>query len=473
MALRDDVLKGTAYLAIRQVLTLGISLAGVVVVTRLIGPDEYGRYAGGVAIVMFLVIVGRFGVDTFIIRRPEAPDARLYRTALTVMLANGLVLAGAGILLAPVVVGGLMGDEFVRPLQVLLLAVPLSLVLAPALASLERDLKYRPVALIELGQNALFYTAAVTIAAIDASVWAPVLAYLGSHVAMLVGGLVAARLPLRPGVDRSHLRELGRYGASFTASGVVWELRLLVNPFLVGGILGAAAVGYVALAIRIGDMLRFVVNATYRVSVSALAKIADDTERLGRSVSEGMLLQLLAVAPFLAGFALVADPLVPAALGDEWTPTTEVFPFLAVGGFVFAVFSMQFALLYVLGRNAEVARYNALNVVLFVVGAAVALQVLDDPIGYGVGEVVSFLALISLHLSVGRPLRLDYARLVPWLVGFLPPLAAPFVPLPWRLLLLVPLAVVLARPAQRRELGGYLGHLLGALRPGQAAAQQS
>jgi hypothetical protein len=62
---------------------------------------------------------------------------------------------------------------------------------------------------------------------------------------------------------------------------------------------------------------------------------------------------------------------------------------------------------------------------------------------------------------------------VPWLVGFLPPLAAPFVPLPWRALLLVPLAVVLARPAQRRELGGYLGHLLGALRPGRAAAQQS
>src|SRR5919106_1681543 len=144
MALREDVLRGTAYLAIRQVLTLGISLAGV-------------------------VVVGRFGVDSFIIRRRETPDERMYRTAFTVMLVNGLVLASVGIFAAPLVIGALMGDEFVRPLQVLLLAVPLSLVLAPALASLERDLSYRPVALLELGQNTLFYTAAVALAALDAN----------------------------------------------------------------------------------------------------------------------------------------------------------------------------------------------------------------------------------------------------------------------------------------------------------------
>ncbi len=469
MALRDDVLKGTAYLAIRQVVTLGVSLAGVIIVTRLIGPDEYGRYAGGLAIVIFLVIVGRFGVDTFIIRRSEPPDERLYRTASTLMLLNGLVLAGAGILAAPFVIGGLMGDEFVRPFQVLLLAAPMSLVLAPALASLERDLRYRPVAMLELGQNVLFYAAAVTIAVLDASVWAPVVAYVGSQLFMLVGALAAARRPLRPALDRADLRELGRYGASFTASGVVWELRLLINPFLVGSALGPAAVGYVALAIRVGDMLRFVVNATYRVSVSALAKIADDAERLRRSVSEGMLLQLLAVGPFLAGFALVADPLVPAVLGDEWQPTAEVFPFIALGGFAFAIFSMQWSLLYVLGRNAEVAVFNALNVVLFVVAGAIALEVLDDPIGYGVGEVCSYLALIFLYRSV-RGFEIDYRRLGPWLVGFLPPLAAPFVPLPWRLLLLVPLVVVIALPRQRRELGDYVGSLRGALRPGQAAA---
>ena len=135
----------------------------------------------------------------------------------------------------------------------------------------------------------------------------------------------------------------------------------------------------------------------------------------------------------------------------SWAPTTEVYPFIALGGFAFAIFSVQWALLFVLGRNRAVARYTALNVALFVVAAAVALRVLDDPIwADGVGEAVSYVALISMHLSAGRPFHLDYSRLVPWLVGFLPPLASPFVPLPWRLLLLVPLAVVVVLPQQRR-----------------------
>ena len=470
MTLRETVLRGTAYLALRQIVSLGISLAGVVAVTRLIGPDEYGRYAGSLAIVLFLSIIGRFGIDTFVIRRREEPDALLYRTTVTVMAINGVILTVVGILLTPVVIGGLMGDEFVRPLQVMLLALPGTLLLAPAFASLERRLRYRPVAFLELGQNVIFYAAAVLLAVLEPDVWAPVTAYVFSQLAVAAGALVAARLPLRPALDRGYLREFGRYGASYTSATIVMESRVLVNPLIVGGILGPAAVGYVALAIRMGDMLRFVVNATYRVSVSALAKIADDTERLRRSVSEGMLLQLLASGPFLIGFAFVADPLVPAALGDEWTPTTEIFPFVAFGGMVFAVFSMQFGLLFVLGRNLEVLRYNAISITLFVVTALVAVSTLDDPIGYGVAEAVSYLAVVSLHLSVGRPFRLDYRRLVPWVIGFLPPLASPFVPLPWRLLLLVPLAIVVALPQNRRELGGYLGHLRGAIRPGQAAA---
>ena len=77
-----------------------------------------------------------------------------------------------------------------------------------------------------------------------------------------------------------------------------------------------------------------------------------------------------------------------------------------------------------------------------------------------------------MHLSAGRPFHLDFFRLVPWLVGFLPPLASPFVPLPWRLLLLVPLAVVVVLPQQRRRdsaaTSGTSGE--GIHHPGQAPA---
>src|SRR5262245_6175333 len=189
MDLRENVVRGSAYLSLRQIVTVGISLAGVVLLTRLIGPAQYGRYVGALAIVIFLTATGRFGVDTFIIRRREAPDRTLYRTVLSVMLFNSIVVTVLGVVLAPVVIGTITDDEFVKPFQVLLLSLPISLFLAPALARLERDLRYRPVALLELTQTIVFYTLAVALSLVEPNVWAPVIAMVIAQAVMLVGAL--------------------------------------------------------------------------------------------------------------------------------------------------------------------------------------------------------------------------------------------------------------------------------------------
>jgi PST family polysaccharide transporter len=459
MDLRENVVRGSAYLALRQIVTVGISLAGVVLLTRLIGPAQYGRYVGALAIVIFLTATGRFGVDTFIIRRREAPDRTLYRTVLSVMAFNSIVVSVLGVVLAPVVIGTITDDEFVKPFQVLLLTLPVSLFLAPALARLERDLRYRPVALLELTQTVVFYTLAVALSLVEPNVWAPVIAQVIAQAVMLVGALWAARLPLGFALSRSDLRELYRYGLSYTASGWVADMRPLVNPIVVGHILGPAAVGYVSLALRITEMLRFAATASYRVSVSALAKIVEDRAKLTWAVSEGMLLLLLAVGPFLAAFALVANPLIPAVLGEEWEPTADVFPPIALAGLLYAVFSMQWSLLYVLGRNTAVLRYNLTNVGILVLVSILAVKALDDPIGYGIAELVSFSAVLLLHLSAGRLYGLHYRPLVPWTIAFVPPLAGPYVPWMWRWVLVVPLLGVLSLRSYRQDLDRCLDYL--------------
>ena len=153
MSLRAQVFRGGAYLALRQLLSLGISLVGVVLLTRLIGPTDYGLYVGSFAIVVFLMLVGRFGVDAYVIRRDEPIGPEVYGLAFALMAVSGLVIATATVVLAPLVLDRLVDPEFVRPLQGLVLVVPLSLVLAPALATLDRRLDYRSVAMLELGER--------------------------------------------------------------------------------------------------------------------------------------------------------------------------------------------------------------------------------------------------------------------------------------------------------------------------------
>ena len=62
-------------------------------------------------------------------------------------------------------------------------------------------------------------------------------------------------------------------------------MRLLVNPVLVGRFAGAQGVGFVALAIRLVEVLSFIKQATWRVAMAALAKL-DET---GSDCAEALL----------------------------------------------------------------------------------------------------------------------------------------------------------------------------------------
>lgn len=464
--LRELALRGSVYMAIRQGFSIAVGVGGVVILTRQIGPSAYGRYVGGLAIVAFLTSVARFGVETFLIRRPEQPDARVYRTAFTMMLVNGAAFAILGILLAPETIGRLVGDLFVSPFQVLLLALPLSLLLAPGLASLERELRYRRVAFIELLNTLVFYAVAVPWAIASPSVWSPVAGYLAAQASSFIATIVVSNAPIGLAWSRADVREMIRFGAPLTLLTAFSDGRLLVNPIMVGGLLGPAAVGHVGLALRIADMLRFISRAGSRVSVAALSRLVGERERLSRAVSEGMFLQILAVAPFYAGFALLSGWVVPALLGDRWDATVAVFPLIAVGALVFSFMSLHMSLLIVLGRSINVLLGSIVSLALLAGGAAAAIEIFDSTTAYGVGEVLSCAGLWIVIRAASRYMSIDYASFALWLAASIPLFFFPWLGLPWGLLLYVPAAALLSRRSERSRLGRYLRYLVPGSRSG-------
>ena len=329
--LRSLALRGSLYMAVRQGLALAIGVVGVVALTRQIGPSAYGQYVGALTIVAFLTSVARFGIETYLVRCPVAPDSRVYGTAWTLLLASAVGVTALGLVTASFVIGALVGDPFVRPFEALILALPLSLLLAPSLASLEREMKYKRVAFVELLNPLVFYGIAVPWAIESPSVWAPVAGYLLAQTSSFIATVVVSNAPIGLAWSRDDAREMVRFGAPLTLATAFSDGRLLINPIVVGGMLGPVAVGQVGLALRIADMLRFISRAGDRVSLAALSRLVGERDRLSRALSEGMLLQIIAVAPFFAGFALVSGWLIPALLGAEWDETVMVFPLIAVG----------------------------------------------------------------------------------------------------------------------------------------------
>jgi PST family polysaccharide transporter len=459
MTLRDEAMRGGAHLIGRELFGLLIRFGGALLVTRLIGPSDFGLYAGALAIVTVLATAAQLGGEVFLIRREHEPPRRMYDEVFTTLLLS----TGAAVVLGLVgsfVVGAIIDrPSAVAAFQVLLLTLPLGVMWAPAQAMLERAFSFRAMAYLQVGSDATLYSVAVVLAVAGAGVWAPIAGTFASLAFLLVGSYTLASYRPRIELSRARVLELGRFAVEFTPAGLVWTAVPLVNPLVVGTFLGSASVGYVALATRLVDTASFVERATYRVSLVALSRVQGETDRLRRGFEEMLTLRAIGVGGPLAVLCIVAPFFIPTAFGEEWEPALDVLPFVSVSYLIGAVWSTHVALLYVLGRQVVATMISLLQFVLLAAAALVLVPSLEL-IGYGGALLVASTAWVFADLSLRKHVDFDYGLAARWIVALTPPLFIPLLDTPWAITLLAPVTLLLAFDrVSRSQLWGYAGFL--------------
>jgi O-antigen/teichoic acid export membrane protein len=448
-SLRRSVYQGGGYLAARQVAGMVISAGGILLLTRLLGPAQYGLYAAALAFQMMAQIVAGWGVGTYLVRRPADDGDRPYHHAFSFLLVAGLAAVAAAVLALPLL-ERLSRLDLGAPALVLFLAVPVQLMAVVPLARIERALDFRSVARIEIGGQLVFFLTALPLAAAGFGVWAPVLGFWVQQSLLAAGYFGAARYRPRWQWSGEANRAMVRFGSGYSFSICVWQARRLANPLIVGRYLGSEAVAYVALAIQITAQLGFVVGMAWRLSVAALARIQTDAARTARAISEGMHLQALAVGPPLVIFGWVGGWLVPQLFGAAWAPVMLVYPAIAIGFLSNSVFLMQSSALYVRERNWEVTAFHLANIMLLA-GTAVVLVPRIGLMGYAWGEIAALLSYGVLHLYVSRHVTRFWqpAPALAWL-GFAVAIALPGQRLAGAIIIV---SLVLARPARQLAIG--------------------
>src|SRR5262249_51207357 len=90
-SLKERVLKGGVFLASREVMSMGLSLIGILLITRVIGPERYGAFAAALGIYQFLQNLGQAGIGVYLVRAPEITK-RDFGVATTLLLGGSLIL---------------------------------------------------------------------------------------------------------------------------------------------------------------------------------------------------------------------------------------------------------------------------------------------------------------------------------------------------------------------------------------------
>ena len=401
-SLRTQVLRGGTFLVIRQGLGVIIVLGGVLLLTRAIGPEKYGLYAACLNIFGYVQSLSQLGIEIFVVRREGEEDSQVYHQAFTLLLLLGLGGMLLSLLGLPLLSQWVRLDGFSSVAGVIFLGLPLVLLSQVPLARLERRLDYKRVAVIELGSQLIYYLVALPLAFQGAGVWAPVAGWCTQQIQTV--GLLFLISRYRPRLcwNPDLIKQMLTYSVGYSASSWVWQLRNLVNPLVVGRYAGAEAVGYVALAIRLVEVLSFVKGATWRLSIAALGRLQGDPIRLGKAVSEGMSLQILALGPLLVAASWVSPLILPLLFGDRWLPVIQIYPFIALSYLSNAMFNLHSSVLYVLQKNWEVTAFHVAHIILFAGASLLLVPRLSSIVGYGWGEVVALASYAVIHIFVVR-----------------------------------------------------------------------
>lgn len=394
--LRAKVLRGGAFLAVRQVIGMAITLIGVLMVTRVIGPREYGLYAIAIGIANFMSLVGPWGLDVYLLRKAQKTNEREFDQCFTLLLGISTLFLMGLLVLSGVISSFLQIRGSAGLIVFLGAAVPLNLLALPAIVKLDRDLHFKQVSLNELAGQVSMYAVAIPCAFAGFGAWAPASGYVTQQLVLMVLSYRSAGY--RPSLywENTLALKMLRYGLAYSSSTWLWQLRTLVNPLIVGRYAGAEAVGYVAISIRFAEVLSFAKNATWRIAMAALARISNDPAKLRVSIAEGMRLQAVAVGFPLAIFALAAPLLIPLGLGHNWAPALTVFPFIALGYLANAMFNLHISVLYLRGKNLSVAIFHTAHIVLFAGSAAFLIPHFGFR-GYGWAEIVALLSYFVIH----------------------------------------------------------------------------
>ncbi len=286
MSLRDQVLRGGTYLIGRMGIGMILTVVGVILLTRTIGPESYGLYAGSLGIYTFLWILLQWGIGVYLIRREGELQDEDYHQAFSLLLLLGVAGAALASLALPLIVRWTEVEGYGPVALALFAGLPVALLRHVPEARLERALNYRRIALIELSAQATFYLTALPLAYQGLGPWAPVAGWWAQQ--LLAMGLLYRMAAYRPRIhwESARARAMVGYGLGYSASTWVYHSRLLINPLVVGRFAGAEAVGYVALAIRIIDNLGFARAMGWRIAMPALGRLQRERDRLMSALSK-------------------------------------------------------------------------------------------------------------------------------------------------------------------------------------------
>lgn len=318
------------WMTLQRWITRLVALATLMVLTRLLKPEDFGLAAAATTLIPILYVLSDVGFSTYIVQAAKV-NRRTLNTAFWFSLLCGVVLAGAVALSAPLL-GAILGVPEVAPLiQVMALSVVIVAFTSVPIALMRRRMAFRTLAVIEVTSSLLAQGVALASAFLGAGAWALVLQVLASQVVYGLWVWAVARWFPGRGFSWDTFRQMAGYGLPIVGSGLIGMTRSWLETVIIISGLGLREMGFIIIAQRLVlTAQELSVSALLPVATSAFARLKESPGRLRSAYLRATAISYAAVTPLMVFVAVSGAVIVPFLFGEDKAPSGDAVPALSV-----------------------------------------------------------------------------------------------------------------------------------------------
>jgi O-antigen/teichoic acid export membrane protein len=410
--------------AVSGVLWSGISQGGrvltqtaaLVVLSRLLPPADFGLLAMAGVVTTFVTLLRDMGTASAVIQRQVLEDG-LLDTVFWFNVILGITLGILVVLLAIPIAATFREPRLADVLVALAISFPLASSTAIHQALLERSLRFRVLARIEISS---------ALGGLGIAVYA---AFHGAGVYSLVLNAIATILlatlqlwwtsPWRPAFrwQSEQFRRLWEFSGNLASFQVLNYFARNADTMLIGRFLGAMDLawynmGYKLMLFPLTNLSSVVSRALFPV----FSRRQEDSASFGALYLKTTSAIALFTAPLMAGVWVLRKPFVEVFFGARWLPVADVLAWLAPIGMIQSM-QTTVGLIYMgVGRTGTMMRWGAFASLSTLVALGVGLQW-----GYlGVARSYAAVSLLLVYPAFAIPLRLVGLRFTDLLQSITP-----------------------------------------------------
>ena len=332
--MEEKAIRGIPWTLLAYATNRGLTLATMVVLARLLAPDDFGVVAFGLLAGQLMSYFFTLGLaPTVVIRQDLHPEA--LGTALVLLAALTLVAAGLLAGLAPVAADLLDQPGSSGVLAALAVPVALGGVSSFYWAVMQRELQFSRLFVAHAAQVAAFAAVSILLAILEVGAWSLVGGQAAGVATYATTLYVLAPYRVRPAFDPASLRPLWRSSRGFMLQGGFSFLEQNADYLVVGSALGARQLGFYSMSYRITELPYLgIVDPVCQATFPGYARMRHRAEDVSGPLFTSLRLISLCALPMGLVLSGAAEPFVNVVLGAKWEPATGLLAILGVWGSV-------------------------------------------------------------------------------------------------------------------------------------------